>query len=449
MSRLPSLRRIVAGLRTPTVGHLARLALILLATTLPTTGVARAQAPRGIVYVESNLGVPGQENTVLAFRRDGRGLLTPIGSFPTGGRGVTPTLRVGPFDSDQNLIANREGTHLFAVNSGSNTIAVLSIRRNGALVHVPGSPFPSGGVNPVSVGLAGDDLLAVVNMNDDELQDPRQSLPNYTTFRVSPKGRLFPVNGSTVTVPNGSQPSQALISRDGRFLFGADFAFGVPPGFGLTRLDRGVLRSFAIQPNGRLRSVDAETLPESVFGTAAARRLPLGLFQHPKAPVLYVGFVSFNTLGVYSIEPSGRNQPAGRLQFRRAVTPAGDGICWFEANAAGTRLYASNNFDNTISVFDISNPLDPVLLQTKALALGRRVPPRGVSQVGAAAPFQLALDPAEKFLHVVSQAAFGGQAPEANAIHVLPVNDDGTLGTQAEFEVLQTFPSRPQGLVVF
>jgi DNA-binding beta-propeller fold protein YncE len=428
-------------------GLLTRLALVLLADAAPAC-IARAQAPSGMVYVESNFGTPGQENTILAFRRDPQGQLAPLDEFPTGGRGVTPTLRVGPFDTDQNLITNRAGTRLFAVNSGSNTIAVFVIRRDGSLVHVPGSPFPSGGINPVSVGLAGD-LLAVVNMNDDEFQDPRRALPNYTTFRVTPRGRLLPIPRAAVPVPNGSEPSQALLTRDGRLLFGADFAFSVPPGFGLTRLDRGVLRSFLVQPNGRLRPVEAQALPESVFGASPARRLPLGLFVHPKASVLYVGFVSFNTLGVYSFTPVGRRQSPGRLRFERAVTPAGDGICWFEANAAGTRLYSSNNFDNTISVFDISQPLNPVRLQTKLLELGQRVPPPGVTQIGAAAPFQLVLDPDEQFLHVVTQAAFGGQAPEANAIHVLPVDDDGTLGTQVEFEVLDTFPSRPQGIVAF
>lgn len=437
----------VVGRVLPGLGSLARRALVVLALVAP-AGIARAQAPSGTVYVESNFGLPGQENSILAFRRDGQGRLTPLAEFPTGGRGVTPTLRVGPFDTDQNLIANRAGTRLFAVNSGSNTIAVFAIRRDGALIHVPGSPFSSGGVNPVSVGLAGN-LLAVVHMNDDELQDPRRSLPNYTTFRVTPRGGLLPIPRSAVPVPNGSEPSQALLTRDGRLLFGADFAFSVPPGSGLTRLDRGVLRSFLVQPSGRLRPVEAQALPESVFGTSPARRLPLGLFVHPKAPVLYVGFVSFNTLGVYSFTPAGRRPTPGQLRFERAVTPAGDGICWFAANAAGTRLYSSNNFDNTISVFDITQPLNPVRIQTKLLELGQRVPPPGVTQIGAAAPFQLALDPDERFLHVVTQAAFGGQAPEANAIHVLPINGDGTLGTQVEFRVLETFPSRPQGIVVF
>src|SRR5205085_6618926 len=110
--------------------------------------------PSGVVYVESNIGTPGG-NSILAFRRDSQGNLTPLpGSpFPTGGTGVFDTsLQLGPFDSDQNIIANPEHSLLFAVNAGSNTIAVYRILSDGTLRPVDGSPFPSGGVNPVSVG---------------------------------------------------------------------------------------------------------------------------------------------------------------------------------------------------------------------------------------------------------------------------------------------------------
>ena len=134
-------------------------------------------APAGVVYIESNVGDPPGGNSILAFRRDAAGRLALLGGFPTGGTGVhvppdttfgnfAETL--GPFDSDQNLILNRAGTRLFAVNSGSDTIAVFNVRRNGVLVPVPGSPFPSGGVKPVSVGLAaGENVLVVVNKDYD------------------------------------------------------------------------------------------------------------------------------------------------------------------------------------------------------------------------------------------------------------------------------------------
>jgi 6-phosphogluconolactonase (cycloisomerase 2 family) len=102
------------------------------------------EQPSGVVYVESNIGTPGG-NSILAFRRDSQGELTslPGSPFPTGGTGVFDTsLQLGPFDSDQNVIANPEHTLLFAVNSGSNTIAVFHIHENGSLSPVEGSPFP-------------------------------------------------------------------------------------------------------------------------------------------------------------------------------------------------------------------------------------------------------------------------------------------------------------------
>ena len=93
----------------------------------------------------------GNSNS-LAFRRDHDGNLTPLSGSPflTGGTGVVdPSLKLGPFDSDQNIISNARAHVLFAVNSGSNSITVFHIRPDGSLSPVEGSPFPSGGQNPV------------------------------------------------------------------------------------------------------------------------------------------------------------------------------------------------------------------------------------------------------------------------------------------------------------
>jgi hypothetical protein len=188
-----------------------------IALLLPSLVLANPQGefenvPSGLVYVESNISTPGG-NSILAFRRDADGRLSPLPGSPflTGGTGVVdPSLKLGPFDSDQNVIANPEHTLLFAVNSGSNSVAVFHIESDGSLVAVNGSPFPSGGVNPVSVGLAGN-ILVVVNKNEDPKQDTTHSLPNYTSFRVTPEGKLIPVPHSEVPVTAGSSPSQALV----------------------------------------------------------------------------------------------------------------------------------------------------------------------------------------------------------------------------------------------
>ena len=371
---------------------------VLLATFL--THPTYAQAT-GVVYVESNIPAPNG-NSILAYSRDAAGNLTAIpGSpFATGGAGVGNAVPAeGQFDSDQNVITNPEGTLLFAVNSGSNNIAVFHICPNGALVSVDGSPFPSGGVNPVSVGLAGDKLYVVHKSVD----SPGDVLPNYTGFQVSTDGQLTPILVSTVEVPAASSPTQALISPDNSLLFGADFGSGGK-----------VLQSFGILSDGSLRQNAPLPLPDS--------SAPLGLQVHPTQQLLYVGFVSDNQLGVYSYDQS------GVLTFLRTVPNSGKAICWLAVNRAGSCLYSANTGDGSVSAYDLADPTTPVEMQRLQLN-------------GNAAPFQLALDPSGVFLHAVDQAE--------NSLHVLQVNAVGCMLTEVSsspFALDVPGDTRPQGV---
>lgn len=358
-------------------------ALMLISTPL------RAQPSRtaGIVYVETN--APNNQNAVLAYRRDTNGRLHLAGVYPTSGSGVFDTsLKLGPFDSDQDLSMNAERTLLFAVNSGSNTIAVFNIQPDGALLHVAGSPFPSGGSNPVSTGLARDSLT-VVNKAEDPNQPP--GIPNYSAFRVTPDGAIAGLL-SRLDVPPGFSPSQALVSAGSRVIFGADFLGGM-------------LRSFAVQPDGSLLQADLQAPPlsESVGG---ATPLPLGLWSHPNQPVLYAGLVTVNKVAVYTYDAM------GKLTFIRAVPISGSAVCWMRANADGTRLYTSNTGDNSISVFDTSDPLNPVEIQHLALK-------------GAGSSFQLTLDPGGEWLYAVTQRASASvPVGQGNSLHVLRVQSE-------------------------
>lgn len=106
---------------------------------------------------------------------------------------------------------------------------ILAYRRggDGSLTSVPGSPFASGGVRPVSVGLAGDRLY-VANQVADGAQSGA-TLPNYTGFTVGSGGQLTPIAGSTVTVVAQASPSQALVSPGRDIVFGADFLAPMAP----------------------------------------------------------------------------------------------------------------------------------------------------------------------------------------------------------------------------
>lgn len=369
---------------------------------------AQQHLPIDIVYTETNIPTENG-NSILGFQRDASGTLTslPTSPFPTGGAGIAnATIVVNPvinttFLSDQEVLVNPEHTRLFAVNSGSSTIAVFDINQDGSLSPVKGSPFPSGGVEPVSLGLAGN-FLYVVNQNLDPQkpsQEASDSLPNYTAFRVTPRGRLVSVNNSTISVPEGSIPAQALISPNKHLLFGADTGSGL-------------LRSYQILWNGRLLNSpnSPQSLPASASPAGGPLPVPLGLQVHPQQPILYVGFTNINKLGVYSYD-----KDTGELTFLKAVPSSGIAICWIATNRGGTRLYTSNPGDNSISVYDIAqDPTTPVEIQKVTLK-------------GPGGDAQLTLDSTESFLQVVSQP-ISTTTTEGNGLHVLAVTpQDGTL----------------------
>ena len=371
-----------------------------------------------VVYTETN----DVANAILAFRRDdeGRLALLPGAPFPTGGKGVIdPSFKLGPLDTDQNVVIDHDRRLLFAVNSGSNSIAVFRIRpRDGALEPVGDSPFPSGGINPVSIGLRGDQIV-IINQDMDPAQNVPGGLPSIVTRHVMEDGRIvkFPAD-TTISLPAGSAPSQALTANDRPFVFDAEFLSGR-------------LATYRLFPNGRLIANPPLPLPasESVGGNAP---LPLGLWANPDARQLYVGFVTVNKLGVYTWDENG--VPI----FERTVANSGTAICWLRTNRAGTRLYTANTGSSTVSVYDTTDPDEPKEIQA-------------VRTSGPGALFQLALDPTERFLYVIGQR--GSRAAPGNALHVLEVDDeDGTLSEVSSSPApitLRSPDARPQGVAVF
>ncbi len=382
------------------------------------------------VYVETNIPT-GAGNGIYAFKRQTDGTLQQITGSPflTGGNGITDNdFQSLVADNDQNLIIDHQTHRLFAVNSGSNTISVFNINSDGSLTLVPGSPFPSNGVNPESVGLAkgvlsnltggliNDDVLYVANRNLN-LTDPHQESPNtnptYAAYRVNALGQLSLIPNSIVQLPAGAGPTQTLVdqrptssllggllSPDFGRLFGAEFTGAQ-------------LRAFKINANGTLTNSPAspQALPLSEFpNPTELAPLPLGLQVHPNQKYLYVGFVLVDKVGVYSYDDD------GKLTFIKAVHIGGKQPCWFITNKAGTRLYTGNTLDNSVTVLDITNPSSPAELQTVQL---KEVVP------GTGAATQLALSPDEKYLQVVVHR--NSANPNGNAINVLQVNSNGTL----------------------
>jgi DNA-binding beta-propeller fold protein YncE len=384
-----------------------KLTILLDALLVIVLTCATAVSQSSIVYVESN---KADHNSVLAYRNVG-GTLSFLGEFPTGGKGVFDlSLKLGPFDSDQEIVTNAEGTVLYAVNSASDTIATFKIAGNGTLSPMAGSPFPSGGTNPVSVGIARDTLV-VVNKAMDPTR-PNLTQPNYASFALSADGTIESGPLSTNNAPIGSSPSQADVSSGRRLVFDAQF------------LGRH-LQSFLLEHDGSLIAEDFKSPPDASVGLQ-----PLGLWTHPFRPILYAGLTSSSRVAVYTYDSN------GHLTLVRTAANSGKAICWIRSNANGTRLYTSNTGDNSISVYDTTFPLHPIEIEHLILK-------------GPGSALQIALDPREEYLYVVTQrTASSTPIGQGNTLHVLRVNKaTGKISEPGPFvNIPLPNGTRPQGV---
>jgi DNA-binding beta-propeller fold protein YncE len=377
----------------------------------------------GTVYAESGAYQPGA-NAVLAYRYRAGGDLQPlhIEEFPTGGSGGFDLTNTGALDSDGQVVLSRDGALLFAVNQGSDSIAVFHVLSGGGLVAVAGSPFPSDGKAPAGLGLSGNRLV-VVNKAQDGVRNLVGVAPDVTSFLIQRSGALRPT-GSVIPLPTGSSPTEALVSPDGKVVV-------VPE-------EHGPFLSLLLSAQGVLTPAPGSpfALPASVFpaGFPPAEEWALGLGSQPGGGVLYAQIVDTAQLAVFQYDDS------GRLRFVRAVADPGAYLpCWSALNAAGTRLYTDNAGNNTMSVFDLSDPLNPRQLQVVTLKNGGN-------------PWDLHLDPTGRFIFVLDPRDRQDLVTpgSGNELHTLVVNADGTLTEAAYSPVPIPVPlnTNPIGLAV-
>ncbi len=454
-------------MKTLTTCMLLVLAGLLLT---PTPVPAEAGDTCRVLYTLTNDARDGK-NAVIAYVRKNDGSLDPHpkGAFATRGKGIDNDTngKLGPNDIDDPLIVSADRKRLFAVNGGSNTIAVFDVLADGALRHVAGSPFASMGVGPVGLALLGKTLV-VANRNEDPHQLAAlqgKAASNYASFHVASSGALRFV--SRVELTEGQKATQILASQvDTNIAFGNDFQVdvdfdgegSVSKGFTMKASVQGQLHSFRVAADGRLVETDRKSLPETAKPAPEVPTIPLGIWDHPTKRLLYVGFVTRNQLGVY------RYDQKGKLTFVAAVPNSGQDICWLKTNKAGTRLYAVNNLPredekdtgSTVTVFDIAGAKaeKPVEIGRVVLPMpgGTFVNNRGSAQPNSTA-FQFDLDPQEKFLYVLMQRINqtpANKSSAGNLLHTLAIGANGLLKVASSRSLEQDGVApraRPQGVL--
>ncbi len=280
---------------------------------------AQASPVVGHVYVNDNTA---GTNTIGAFDRHANGTLTPeAGSpFTAGGAGTGAGLA-----SQGALQISANGRFLIAVNAGSNQISVLRIKAGGAPRLVPGGVVSSRGALPVSVTVHRG-LVYAANAG--------AGGSNYTGFRLGRGGRLTPIAGSTVALPDTAQPGDVLFNSTGSKLAG-------------TRVGTSQIDSFTVGPRGRLTAA-----PRSPF--LAQGLGPFGSQFRPTNPSqLFVSNAhntGTGTISAFRDRPDGSLSPIGASPFADLQAAP----CWVEITHDGRFLFTVNTGAGSISRFSIA-----------------------------------------------------------------------------------------------
>jgi hypothetical protein len=371
--------------------RLCALSKLLLGLGCALLFAVTVNAQTNAVYVESNISNPGQ-NSILGFSNDGFGNLTPLPKSPylmqgTGWAPQNGTQLAFQQDDDGQVVIDGSGKYLYAVNGRSNTISTFGINADDSLTLL-GTPTPSGGTQPVSIGILdgvlsnGNGLMVVVNKSSDPGQ-PNQKAPNIVSFTVAKSGKLTANAVSKLNYPTGTSPAQVLMGKNKTVI--VDEFMAVPSQIG----------TYRIHSNGTFTPLFSAAVPDG-------DSLILGLALSPTSNYIYAAIPVEGMLASYSYVPG-----TGAIQMAAVIPTPAQLPCWLAISKDGTRLYSGDTQSSSISVYDVSNPAAPVYLQQLFLS----------KVVGNGQPWNVQIDPTGKFLYAITGVG----------LHAINIQSDGTL----------------------
>ena len=291
------------GLLNSWLGRGAWVLLCAIAFTLP------AHAGNG-VYVSTN---PNGANAVLAYTRNVKnGLLTYVGRFDTGGRGLVD---IGGAQSHA-VVATR--TQLFVVNPGSNDFTTFALRDDGSLLFM--GVTSSGGVRPVSITVSGNVIYV---LNQGQLGVATASCNGFT---LGDDGLPVSIGTYDVIYDAEAIPTDVFFTRNGArlvvLLNGSD-----------------AIDTFSASADGAL------TVNRRLTGVSN----PVGGTMSPVQP--FVAFAALDddtTPRMISIRATGTALP-------RIVSSAGlantTSPCWAAATPNGKKVWSSNFASGSLTLF--------------------------------------------------------------------------------------------------
>jgi len=358
---------------TSIVRRLTRIALVaaLLAPALP---AAAAGSGYG-VYVSTN---PNGPNTVEAFRRNTKtGMLTSIGSFDTGGFGLTA------INGAQSHAVACTRRFVYVTNAGSNEFSVFRIRNDSGLELV--TTVPSLGVRPVSIAIYRETLY-VLNQGQ-----PGVAPARCVGFSIDTEEDPVELDVSAVEFEATDVPTDIFFTQNGARLV-------------VLQNGANAIDTFTVGADGGLIEPRRVTNINAPFGGA----------KHPRQP-----FVAFAALaddaapGVISIRATGTAIPkiVTRITASADVDP-----CWAATTPNGKKLWTSNFQPASLSLYSVKSNGRLVAVSTYTPAS---------DSPGA---LDIAVDPRGKFLYQLRALDPAGGANPTPQIDVLRIGGSSANG---------------------
>jgi 6-phosphogluconolactonase (cycloisomerase 2 family) len=323
-----------------------------------------------VLFIQTN-EVTG--NRIAVYDRHRDGTLTFKKLYPTGGNGaVAEGAPSDPLASQGSLVTADSGRILLAVNAGSDTVSVFSIRGDRLKLR---QVVSSGGVFPASIAVHGR-LVYVMNAgNAGMLQGYRLAGDKLHPLRGS--GRSLGL--ANVDPPNFlTSPGQVGFNPNGSRLIVT------------TKLSGHLIDVWGVRSSGRLS--DAPVM------NASTSPVPFA-FTFDRHGRLIVVEAAMGQLSTYSINSDNTLTGIG------TTTPSGEAaLCWI-AFARGF-YYGTNTGSNTVSSFRVAGDGTPTLVAAQAATTG-------------AGPIDMATSADQRFLYV--------QGGASGTIDVFRVGRNGSL----------------------
>lgn len=345
------------------------------------------------LYTETNAT---SGNSVMGYTVASGGSLTSLGAaVSTSGKGeglpTTPGALPFPVGGATGAVTlSPDGTHLYAVDAGSNDVAAFTVASDGILKLI--KTYPTGGPAPGSITIDSTGKYLYVLNTGSEADTTTNVAGGITGFTIAADGTLSPIAKSTQSLSAATyvDPSEVAFSPDGTYLVVTEKGTALIDIFPVTA---GVAGAVIPKPS-------TGNIPFG-FEFTKSGTLVVSNAESPKVPASTVSSYTANATGLLTV-------------ISGAVPDNQGAACWIAITTDGKYAYTTNTVSGSISGYAIGTGGTLTLL-----------PPNGIvaPQTAAAGDIDVVVGPGNKYLYVLNSMA--GKSP--GTIAVFSIASDGSL----------------------